>query len=47
MLAAFACTIPIAVIGLVFLPGTPDAPSTRFLTKDEVELAHTRMISEK
>lgn len=46
-ITCFACTIPIAVIGFVFLPGTPDNASTRFLTIDEIELAQARMASER
>lgn len=43
----FACTIPIAILGFVFLPGTPDKPSHfRFLTEEEVELAKARMAAE-
>ena len=42
----FACTIPIALIGFVFLPGTPDAPSMRFLTQDEVDLARARLAAD-
>ena len=45
-MVGFACTIPIAIIGLVFLPGTPDAPSKRFLTEEEIELARARMAGE-
>jgi MFS family permease len=43
----FACTIPIAMIGFVFLPGTPDSPSTRFLTQDEVDLARARLAADR
>ncbi|OBT67282.1 hypothetical protein VE03_02625 [Pseudogymnoascus sp. 23342-1-I1] len=42
----FACTIPIAVLGFVCLPGTPDSPNFRFLTAGDVELARARMASE-
>lgn len=43
----FSCTVPIALIGFIFLPGTPDNPSTRFLSAQEIELARSRMLSEK
>ncbi|KAK0108510.1 MFS transporter (Seo1), variant 2 [Cadophora gregata] len=43
----FSCTIPIAVIGFILLPGTPDKPSSRFLTPEDVALARARMASEK
>lgn len=43
----FACTIPIAIIGFVFLPGTPDAPSMRFLTENDVALARSRLVADR
>ncbi|KFY69758.1 hypothetical protein V499_09776 [Pseudogymnoascus sp. VKM F-103] len=42
----FACTIPIAALGFVCLPGTPESPNFRFLTAADVELARARMASE-
>ncbi|CAG8376823.1 unnamed protein product [Penicillium salamii] len=42
----FACTIPIALLGLCLLPSTPDTCTSRFLTADEIKLAQERMASE-
>ncbi|KAB5577961.1 pantothenate transporter [Coniochaeta sp. 2T2.1] len=42
----FAATIPIAFVGFIFLPGTPDRPNLRFLTADDIALARARMASE-
>ncbi|KAJ5221668.1 uncharacterized protein N7469_010555 [Penicillium citrinum] len=42
----FACTIPIAFMGLCLLPSTPDKCRSRFLTEDEIRLAQERMASE-
>ncbi|KAJ5388252.1 hypothetical protein N7509_010793 [Penicillium cosmopolitanum] len=42
----FACTIPIAFMGLCLLPSTPDKCRSRFLTQDEILLAQERMASE-
>ncbi|KAJ5700234.1 hypothetical protein N7536_003247 [Penicillium majusculum] len=42
----FACTIPIAFLGLCVLPSTPDKCNSRFLNADEVRLAQERMASE-
>ncbi|KOS46568.1 hypothetical protein ACN38_g2460 [Penicillium nordicum] len=42
----FACTIPIAFLGLCVLPSTPDKCNSRFLSADEVRLAQDRMASE-
>ncbi|CAG8246055.1 unnamed protein product [Penicillium salamii] len=42
----FACTIPIALLGLCLLPSTPDTCTSRFLTADEIQLAQERMASE-
>ncbi|CAG7974748.1 unnamed protein product [Penicillium salamii] len=42
----FACTIPIALLGLCLLPSTPDTCISRFLTADEIQLAQERMASE-
>lgn len=42
----FACTIPIAFLGLCVLPSTPDKCNSRFLSADEVRLAQERMASE-
>ncbi|KAB8078297.1 major facilitator superfamily domain-containing protein [Aspergillus leporis] len=42
----FACTIPIAFLGLCVLPSTPEQCNSRFLTEDEIRLAQERMASE-
>ncbi|KAJ5810126.1 uncharacterized protein N7503_002344 [Penicillium pulvis] len=42
----FACTVPIALLGLCLLPSTPDKCNSRFLTSDEIILAQERMKSE-
>lgn len=42
----FACTIPIAFLGLCLLPSTPDKCNSRFLSADEIRLAQERMASE-
>ncbi|KAJ6089760.1 hypothetical protein N7467_004976 [Penicillium canescens] len=42
----FACTIPIAFLGLCLLPSTPDKCTSRFLSADEIRLAQERMASE-
>lgn len=42
----FACTIPIAFLGLCLLPSTPDRCNSRFLSADEIRLAQERMASE-
>ncbi|CAG8156070.1 unnamed protein product [Penicillium olsonii] len=42
----FACTIPIALLGLCLLPSTPDTCTSRFLSADEIRLAQERMASE-
>jgi len=42
----FSCTIPIEAIGFLLLPGTPDKPSSRFLTPEDIALARARMASE-
>ncbi|KAB8265750.1 major facilitator superfamily domain-containing protein [Aspergillus pseudonomiae] len=42
----FACTIPIAFIGLCLLPSTPDRCNSRYLTPDEIRLAQERMAAE-
>ncbi|KAJ5762338.1 uncharacterized protein N7511_005720 [Penicillium nucicola] len=42
----FACTIPIAFLGLCLLPSTPDKCTSRFLNEDEIRLAQERMASE-
>ncbi|KAE8150935.1 major facilitator superfamily domain-containing protein [Aspergillus avenaceus] len=42
----FACTIPIAFLGLCLLPSTPDKCNSRFLTEAEILLAQERMASE-
>ncbi|KAJ5730046.1 uncharacterized protein N7483_004554 [Penicillium malachiteum] len=42
----FACTVPIAFLGLCVLPSTPDKCNSRFLTADEIQLAQERMASE-
>ncbi|ATY59873.1 Major facilitator superfamily general substrate transporter [Cordyceps militaris] len=39
----FACTIPVAVLGFVCLPGLPEAPRLTFLTAREAALARARM----
>lgn len=45
-ISGFACTIPIAFLGLCVLPSTPDKCNSRFLSADEVRLAQERMASE-
>ncbi|KAF3388585.1 putative transporter SEO1 [Penicillium rolfsii] len=42
----FACTIPIAFLGLCLLPSTPDKCNSRFLSAEEIRLAQERMASE-
>ncbi|ORY68970.1 major facilitator superfamily domain-containing protein [Pseudomassariella vexata] len=42
----FACTIPIALIGLCLLPGTPENCTSRLLSTHEIQLAQSRMASE-
>ncbi|PYH79788.1 MFS general substrate transporter [Aspergillus uvarum CBS 121591] len=42
----FACTIPIAFLGLCFLPSTPEKCRSRFLTPEEIHLAQARMAAE-
>ncbi|KAF7589086.1 hypothetical protein BBP40_004791 [Aspergillus hancockii] len=42
----FACTIPIAFLGLCLLPSTPERCNSRYLTEDEIRLAKERMASE-
>ncbi|PYI28157.1 MFS general substrate transporter [Aspergillus indologenus CBS 114.80] len=42
----FACTIPIAVLGLCLLPSTPEKCRSRFLTPEEIQLAQARMAAE-
>ncbi|OGM42809.1 putative pantothenate transporter [Aspergillus bombycis] len=42
----FACTIPIAFLGLCLLPSTPDRCNSRYLTPDEIRLAQERMAAE-
>ncbi|KAE8422927.1 major facilitator superfamily domain-containing protein [Aspergillus pseudocaelatus] len=42
----FACTIPIAFLGLCLLPSTPDRCNSRYLTQDEICLAQERMAAE-
>ncbi|KAE8337356.1 hypothetical protein BDV24DRAFT_154427 [Aspergillus arachidicola] len=42
----FACTIPIAFLGLCLLPSTPDRCNSRYLTQDEIRLAQERMAAE-
>ncbi|KAJ3474177.1 hypothetical protein NLG97_g9957 [Lecanicillium saksenae] len=39
----FACTIPIAILGFVCLPGQPENPKSLFLSAREVALAQERM----
>lgn len=46
VLPGFACTIPIAFMGLCLLPSTPDKCNSRFLTEDEIRIAQERMASE-
>ncbi|KAH8700248.1 major facilitator superfamily domain-containing protein [Talaromyces proteolyticus] len=43
----FACTIPIALLGLLVLPGTPENCRSRILTPREIQLAQERMASER
>lgn len=45
-LLGFACTVPIAFLGLCLLPSTPDKCNSRFLTAGEIQLAKERMASE-
>ncbi|KAJ6129639.1 hypothetical protein N7512_002419 [Penicillium capsulatum] len=42
----FACTVPIAFLGLCVLPSTPESCKSRFLDADEILLARDRMASE-
>ncbi|KAL6241884.1 hypothetical protein RBB50_011129 [Rhinocladiella similis] len=42
----FACTIPIALFGLIVLPSTPDRCNSKILTAREIELAQARMAAE-
>ncbi|GMG00619.1 unnamed protein product [Aspergillus oryzae] len=44
--SGFACTIPIAFLGLCLLPSTPDRCNSRYLTQDEIRLAQERMAAE-
>lgn len=46
VLPGFACTVPIAFMGLCLLPSTPDKCNSRFLTEDEIHIAQERMASE-
>jgi ACS family pantothenate transporter-like MFS transporter len=46
VLLGFACTIPIAFMGLCLLPSTPDKCNSRFLSEDEIRIAQERMASE-
>lgn len=43
----FACTIPIAILGFLLLPGTPENCQSRILTQREIQLAQERMASER
>jgi hypothetical protein len=43
----FACTIPIAIIGFVCLPGTPNDPLMRFLVQDKVDLVQARLVADR
>ncbi|EAW10784.1 pantothenate transporter [Aspergillus clavatus NRRL 1] len=42
----FACTIPIAFLGLCLLPSTPEKCNSRFLSDEEIQLARERMAAE-
>ncbi|EXJ86549.1 hypothetical protein A1O3_03502 [Capronia epimyces CBS 606.96] len=42
----FACTIPIALLGLLLLPSTPEHCNSKFLTAREIQLAQERMAAE-
>lgn len=42
----FACTIPIALFGLLVLPSTPDRCNSKVLTAREIQLAQERMAAE-
>ncbi|KAB8239552.1 major facilitator superfamily domain-containing protein [Aspergillus alliaceus] len=42
----FACTIPIAFLGLCLLPSTPERCNSRYLTEEEIRLAQERMAAE-
>ncbi|OAA75529.1 Major facilitator superfamily domain, general substrate transporter [Akanthomyces lecanii RCEF 1005] len=39
----FACTIPVALLGFLCLPGQPERPRSLFLSRREVELARERL----
>ncbi|KAK2611575.1 hypothetical protein N8I77_004908 [Diaporthe amygdali] len=42
----FGCTIPVAILGFLALPGQPDNCKSRILTAREIELAQARMVKE-
>ncbi|KAI7785656.1 hypothetical protein LA080_006677 [Diaporthe eres] len=42
----FGCTIPVALLGFLALPGQPDNCKSRILTPREIELAQARMAKE-
>lgn len=42
----FGCTIPVALLGFLALPGQPDNCKSRILTAREIELAQARMAKE-
>ncbi|KAK6363897.1 hypothetical protein LTS17_012715 [Exophiala oligosperma] len=42
----FACTVPIALFGLLVLPSTPDRCNSKILTAREIQLAQDRMAVE-
>ncbi|TQV93557.1 pantothenate transporter [Cordyceps javanica] len=39
----FACTVPVAALGFLCLPGQPERPRSLFLSEREAELARARM----
>ncbi|EJP68528.1 pantothenate transporter [Beauveria bassiana ARSEF 2860] len=43
----FACTIPVAVLGFLCLPGQPEKPRSLFLSARESELARARMRADR
>ncbi|KAG8414226.1 hypothetical protein J3459_014951 [Metarhizium acridum] len=42
----FSCTIPVAILGFLTLPGQPDKPKSCFLTPREIQVAQERMAAE-
>ncbi|KAI5310846.1 MFS transporter (Seo1) [Ascosphaera atra] len=46
MLVRFSCTVPIAFIGFICLPGTPDDCRSPFLTAREIELVRERLAAD-